>query len=308
MSLAVSVVLPSHNPRRDFVNSVLEALRGQTLPTSQWELIVVDNNSEQPLADLLNLTWHPGATILREEELGLTRARLAGFKHAHGDVAVLVDDDNVLASDYVEKAIRISTEFPYLGTWSGQVELKLENPDNLPPPQLRHLLCERRVEAPIWSNDRRHVAATPWGAGMCIRREVFTAYAEATRNNPRRLQLDLHGRGLAYGGDTDIAYTGCSIGLGMGVFPELKITHLIPEERCTLPYLLRNLEAHAYSEVLHHWVNTGVIPAARADLKGHASAWARWFLSDPLERKMIESRQRGFRKASQELTGHREGG
>src|SRR3984893_9229707 len=227
MSLAVSVVLPSHNPRRDFVNSVLEALRGQTLPTSQWELIVVDNNSEQPLADLLNLTWHPGATILREEELGLTRARLAGFKHAHGDVAVLVDDDNVLASDYVEKAIRISTEFPYLGTWSGQVELKLENPDNPPPPQLRHLLCERRIETPVWSNDQHHAAAQPWGAGMCIRREVFTAYAEATRNNPRRLRLDLQGRGLAYGGDTDMAYTGCSIGFGMGGFPELKITNLI---------------------------------------------------------------------------------
>src|SRR3984893_15946003 len=111
--MQLSVIIPAHNPRRDFLDLVFDALRGQTLPSSQWELIVVDNHSEQPLADLLNLTWHPSATILREDELGLTRARLAGFKHAHGDVAVLVDDDNVLASDYVEKAIRISTEFPY---------------------------------------------------------------------------------------------------------------------------------------------------------------------------------------------------
>jgi hypothetical protein len=141
---------------------------------------------------------------------------------------------------------------------------------------------------------------------MCIRREVFTAYVEATRINPRRLRLDLHGSGLAYGGDTDIAYAGCSIGLGMGVFPELKVTHVIPEERCTLPYLLRNLEAHAHSEILHHWVTTGIIPTARADLRGRVGAWTRWLLSDSLERKIIESRARGFRKAREELTEARE--
>jgi glycosyltransferase involved in cell wall biosynthesis len=307
MSVAVSVVLPSHNPRRDFLDLVVDALRKQTLPTSQWELIVVDNNSEQLLAELINLTWHPNATILREDELGLTRARLTGFERARGDLVVLVDDDNVLAFDYLEKAIRISTEFPYLGTWSGQVELKLENPDIPPPSQLRHLLCERRVEEPVWSNYPSHIASTPWGAGMCIRRKVFTAYEEATLNNPRRLRLDLKGGNLAYGGDTDIAYTGCSIGLGMGVFPELKITHLIPEERCTVAYLLRNLEAHAYSEVLHHWVTTGVIPATRADVKGYLGRWARWFISDFLERKIIERRERGFRKARQELARNGEG-
>ena len=39
-----------------------------------------------------------------------------------------------------------------------------------------------------------------------------------TRN---RLQLDPMGDQPGYGGDTDLAYTGFSIGLGMGVFPEL---------------------------------------------------------------------------------------
>jgi len=303
MSFAVSVVLPSHNPRRDFLDLVLDALRHQTLSTSQWELIVVDNHSEQPLADLLNLTWHPSATILREEQLGLTRARLAGFERSRGDLIVLVDDDNILAPSYLEEVIRIASKFPFLGTWSGQIELKLENPSNPPPAELRHLLCERRIEAPVWSSDPQHLASTPWGAGMCVRREVMDAYVEATRTNPRRLQLDLQGKALAYGGDSDIAYIGCAIGFGMGVFPELKVIHLIPESRCALDYLLRNLEAHAYSEVLHHWVAVGVIPAARSDLIGKLGAWVRWLLSDPLERSIIETRERGLRKARQELAG-----
>jgi glycosyltransferase involved in cell wall biosynthesis len=303
MSLAVSVVLPSHNPRGDFLDSVLEALRNQTLATSQWELIVVDNHSEQPLAGLLNLTWHLRATILREEQLGLTRARLAGFGRAQGNLIVLVDDDNILTPNYLADVLGIASKFPFLGTWSGQVELKLENPDHPPPQQLSHLLCERRIAAPVWSSDPQHIAATPWGAGMCVRREVMDAYIEATRTNPRRLQLDLQGKALAYGGDSDIAYVGCSMGFGMGVFPELKVIHLIPESRCTLDYLLGNLEAHAYSEVLHHWVAVGVIPRARSDLKGKLGNWVRWLLSDPLQRRIVETKERGLRKAREELAG-----
>ena len=94
---AVSVVIPTHNPRHDYLARVVDALRQQTLPREQWELLVVDNGSEQPLraagpkyqgskglkgeessADI-DLGWHANARIVREEELGLTYARLRGF-------------------------------------------------------------------------------------------------------------------------------------------------------------------------------------------------------------------------------------
>src|SRR5437870_11153564 len=95
---------------------------------------------------------------------------------------------------------------------------------------------------------------------MCIRRVVADAYVKATAANPGRLQLDPMGDQPGYGGDTDLAYTGCSIGLGMGVFPELVITHLIPERRSTHEYLLRNFEAHQYSHLLQHHAHTGNPP------------------------------------------------
>jgi cellulose synthase/poly-beta-1,6-N-acetylglucosamine synthase-like glycosyltransferase len=47
--LAVSVVIPTHNPRMDYLARVLEALRAQTLPREQWEIIVVDNGSRVSL-------------------------------------------------------------------------------------------------------------------------------------------------------------------------------------------------------------------------------------------------------------------
>ena len=320
--LAVSVIIPTHNPRMDYLARVVEALKQQTLPREQWELVVVDNGSRVPLKagavkgakvekcesndaeNCVDLSWHGNARIVREEELGLTNARLRGFAETSGEVIVLVDDDNVLAPDYLEQVVRIAREYPFLGTWSGALELELEPGSPEPPRELRHLLCERIVERDLWSNDRSHFRATPWGAGECIRRPVAEAYATKVDREPRRRQLDLQGEQLVYGGDTDIAYTGLEMGHGMGVFTALRITHLTPRARCTEEYLLKNCEAHAYSEVLHHWVEHGTIPKQRTDLRGRLGLLARRILGSPLERKMIAARARGLRRGEQFVTRH----
>jgi hypothetical protein len=215
-------------------------------------------------------------------------------------VIVLVDDDNVLAPDYLEQVVRIAREFPFLGTWSGALELEIEPGSAEPAPELRHLLCERRPTQDVWSNDPSHFRATPWGAGECIRRVVATAYAKKVENEPRRRQLDLQGEQLVYGGDTDIAYTGLDLGLGMGVFASLVITHLIPKERCCESYLLKHHEARAYSEVLHHWVDYGTTPR---DFRGRIGSAVRWLMGSALERKMSAARSRGLCQAQKHLDG-----
>ncbi len=48
--LRVSVVIPTHNPRKDYLARVVDALRGQTLSKDLWELLIVDNGSRVPLA------------------------------------------------------------------------------------------------------------------------------------------------------------------------------------------------------------------------------------------------------------------
>lgn len=130
---AASVVIPTHNPRMDYLRRVLEALRGQTLAKDLWELVIVDNGSREALAvvsrqssvgsddqRLVDLSWHGNARIVREEELGLTFARLRGFAEVKGELIVMVDDDNVLAPDYLETAVRIAQEHPGLGAFGGK--------------------------------------------------------------------------------------------------------------------------------------------------------------------------------------------
>lgn len=318
MTPVISVVIPTHNPRLDYLVRVIDALREQTLCKDLWELVIVDNGSHEALevassqasvaskkAHCVDLSWHPNARVVREERLGLTNARLRGFAETTGDVIVLVDDDNVLAPNYLEQVVRIAGQYPFLGAWSGALELELEAGSPEPPRELRHLLCERQPAKDVWSNDRSNFASTPWGAGECIRREVAEAYAGKAASDPRRRQLDLQGQQLVYGGDTDIAYTGLELGMGMGVFTSLKITHLTPKARCTEEYLLRNYEAHAYSEVLHHWVEHGTIPKQRTDMRGRLGLLARRILGSPLERKMIAARARGIRKAENFVRGQR---
>jgi len=94
------------------------------------------------------------------------------------------------------------------------------------------------------------------------------------------------------------------MGMGMGVFTSLKITHLTPKTRCTEEYLLKNYEAHAYSEVLHHWLEYGSIPKQRTDLRGRLGVFARRILGSPLERKMIAARARGLHRSEQFVTSH----
>src|SRR5712692_6587062 len=133
--LQASVIICTHNPRPHYLCRVLGALRAQTLPLDQWELLLIDNASQEPLtATNWDLSWHPRARHVREEELGLAPARLRGVREAATEMLVFVDDDNLLAPDYLEQALRIKREWPMLGVWGCGVaspEFEVQPPDAL---------------------------------------------------------------------------------------------------------------------------------------------------------------------------------
>src|SRR5689334_5910642 len=126
-----SVIVCTHNPRPVYLKAVLEALRLQVLPTSDWELLLVDNCSTNPLEDQTDLTWHPRGRVVRENKLGLTHARLRGINESKANLLVFVDDDNVLAADYLQIALQLAGHRPMLGIWSGHIDLDFE----VPPPE-----------------------------------------------------------------------------------------------------------------------------------------------------------------------------
>lgn len=300
--MKISVVIPAHNPDHGRLVRTLEGLRAQTLPAHEWETLVVDNGSSPPIdLEKLRPSGPSNLRLVQEPQLGLTPARLRGFQSTSGEIVVLVDDDNVLAPDFLATALDIARDHPRLGAWSGNVVLEFA-PDAVPPPQeWRHVLTERHVAADSVSDHREHHDSTPWGAGLCIRREACDAYAEAVARDSRRRGLDLQGGTLLYGGDTDIAYVACARGFTKGVFARLTLRHLIPAHRCTESYLLRSIEGHAYSAVVHGSILGDPIPAFYAAPGWRFRQWLRRLSLPRPARLAAAARARGHARAVRAL-------
>ncbi len=245
--LELSVIVCAHNPRPEYLRRVLASLEEQTLSVELWEFILVDNASKTALADSVDLSWHPRGRHVREAQLGLTAARLAGVSAAAGDLLVFVDDDNILDSEYLSAALRISKEWPKLGVWGGRIDPEFE----VQPPQWTRkywpLLAIRQLSADRWSNLVDQTETTPCGAGMCVRAVVARQYADMVRSDRRRLELGRKGASLASCEDTDLAFLACDLGYGTGLFESLSLMHLIPAARVTEEYLLGLVRAIAYS-------------------------------------------------------------
>jgi glycosyltransferase involved in cell wall biosynthesis len=268
--IEASVVLCTFNPRKAYLDRVVASLRAQTLPVEKWEFIIIDNASDQPVADQCDLSWHPAGRHVREQRLGLVYARQRGVAESRAPLLVFVDDDNVLAPDYLERAVEIATTCGHLDVWgSGSIspEFEVQPAEHIKP--LIPFLAIRHAERPVWCNSATFTDATPVGAGMCVRRHVGEAYVELTRHSA--IEIGAKGASLDAHDDYEICFVACNGARGVGIFPELKITHLIPRNRLTDSYMTRLVEGRTYSHfvLLYKW--TGALPRTPFSLHGAAS-------------------------------------
>ena len=252
-----TVIICAHNPRVDHLARVVEALRAQKLSLDQWELIIVDNASHTAISSTTDLSWHPSARHVVESELGLSWARRRGIREACSDLLVFVDDDNILDEDFLEVAVKIGREWPVLGVWgSGTIRGELEVA--LPPTLQKHRswLPVRERSTPLWSNFVINEEAIPIGAGLCVRREIALAYCEHCEHSSLQI-VGRQGNALTGYEEFEISLLSCRLGFGIGIFPQLGLTHLISKHRLTPTYFVRFAEGTCYSHLLfrYKWEN-----------------------------------------------------
>jgi glycosyltransferase involved in cell wall biosynthesis len=272
----ISVIICAHNPRPDALRRVLDSLAAQTLPKERWELLLIDNASDERLEPDWPLSRHPNARHIREDKLGLTPARLRGIRESRGDVLIYVDDDNVLAADYLQKVPSLFLKHPQLGViGAGILEPEFATQ---PSPELvpyLKILSLRRVSTALWSNNADDQAAVPWGAGLCVTRGVADVYERLLgRLNGLNVDqlLDRRGRHLFGNGDVAFSWASVAAGLGFGVFPQLRVTHLIKADRVTHEYFLRLAQDSGFSGGVFDYLRTGLPPG---DGLGNAERYLR---------------------------------
>lgn len=250
----ISVVLPTRNPHGPRLRETLAGLAAQTLPRRDWELVIVDNGSMPPLAPATEpRLGELAARIIVEPNPGLTPARLAGIRAAVGEIIVFVDDDNVLAPDYLAHVVHHFAATPSLAAAGGPVVPRWESP---PPEWTREfwgLLALRELGTKI--EIARGAAGAPWpafapvGAGLVVRRSHALIYADTLAHDPVRSALDRRGTHLGSGGDNDLVFTVLHAGGDVAYIPELRVVHLIPASRLEARYLARLNEG-----IMRTWV------------------------------------------------------
>jgi glycosyltransferase involved in cell wall biosynthesis len=300
-AMKLSVIICTHNPRLEYLSRTLEALRLQTLPMAEWELLMIDNASQPVVAALVSLAWHPNAHHIREEILGLTPARLRGIQEAQGQLLVFVDDDNLLDPDYLTNSLEIYEEYPFLGAFGGSITGEFEvNPPLSIIPYLEGLAIRKTV-SDHWSNAKKWSEATPFGAGICVRREIAELYSERVRNDRIRVALDRKGTSLGAGGDLDMAWTSFSLKKGTGCFARLRATHLISKDRLTESYIERLYAGLAFANEILAQQDAGNSKKSNGTLWNTFRYWCNYLNASSFGRKIMFAKRSGQRRARETL-------
>lgn len=239
-----SVVICSYNPDLEIFERCLqkiEILRSKT--PFESEVVIVDNNSDPALRNFRFVQEFVAAgrerKLVVEPRIGLTSARLAGYRAASGDFLVYIDDDNLPESDFLIAARRTLEENPFVGT-CGPGIIRVEFAPGTPQ-WLNHYAAvfqEKKRPSAQFSGDLGWPDFFPPGSGLVVRRRIMEEYARLITSGELST-TDRLGNNLSSGGDAQIVWTGIKLGYSAGTTPDLKLVHLVAKRKASLLYVYR---------------------------------------------------------------------
>lgn len=262
-SLPVSAVVCTHN-RAAYLEKALGSLAAQTLPRSDFEVIVVDNRSTDETRRVAErFAGALGLLYLYEPALGLCHARNAGWRAARGEYVAYLDDDAVASPGWLAALLEVfATVSPRPGCAGGPVAPLWEAPR---PAWLSDEILTS-LTAIDWS-------ATPhalpdlrreWlvGANIAFPREVLEEVGGFTAG------LDRAGKNLLSSGDVFLQKQIAARGLACWYEPALAVGHHVPRERLCQPWFVRRYFWQGVSDAVMQLLEERPSPARRLALAG----------------------------------------
>ncbi len=246
----VSICICTHAPDIPRLQRVINAISKQCLQPSLWEVLLIENSEQQSLKESILSSLPCSYKLLHERKSGKVNAMAAVASEICGDWVVFIDDDNLVAPNYLHNLLELDKVFPKIGVFSASISGEFEvSVAEWVKPYLIYLAV-REVEQPTWANC--HPAPVgPVGAGMCVRANLYHEFSNLVLNGSVSSGLGRTQGSLTAGTDDtvfmDIAFRS---GYGCGAFPQLKLTHVIPKARLELSYIKRLVRDITYSHAI----------------------------------------------------------
>jgi len=101
----LTIIICTYN-REKYIRPLLESLAANTLPKTEYEILLVDNNCQDNTHAVCEqfALEHPDVAFhyVVETEQGLSAARNKGIREAKGEIIVYVDDDALVDEHYLK--------------------------------------------------------------------------------------------------------------------------------------------------------------------------------------------------------------
>jgi glycosyltransferase involved in cell wall biosynthesis len=229
----VSVIICCYNSAARLAATLHHLSCQQTDASLCWEVIVVDNNSSDETANVARSAWPPAhpvnLRVVTEEHPGLSNARARGLNEAKFEFVSFIDDDNWVSPDWVQTVADIFSSLPSVGVCGSR----------------NAAICE--TEPPEWFSSFHHgyavgeiapatgfvPAGKLWGAGLCIRRQIWRSLDDAGFRSILRGRM---GTAITSGEDTELCLAASLAGWGAWYDSRLQLKHCIPATRLRWSY------------------------------------------------------------------------
>lgn len=248
---SLSVCICTHNPEITLFSRVLRAVAAQD---GAFEVLIIDNASTPPLTSDILAAFEAtsiAARIVREETPGLIHARLRAIAETSSDWMLCVDDDNLLAPNYVAEGLAFAAANPRVGAFGGKLLLPDETkPPNWAAPFLPYLAVRDQGDSMLQGVSSVWEIWEPPAAGAFVARAVLENFADFVRAHPQAVSLGRSPGNAASCEDSLLMHSAFQLGLATAYNPRLSLQHHIHPSRFTLANLVRLMEGYGRSHVV----------------------------------------------------------
>lgn len=126
----VSVIIPVYQDRGR-LEHCLDHLAQQTYPSSRYEVIVVDNGSDNYDRLQTLVSQYGNAKLVQEPTPGSYAARNRGISVAQGDLLAFTDADCLPSPTWIDRGVTCLVHHPDCGAVGGRIEMFYANPDQV---------------------------------------------------------------------------------------------------------------------------------------------------------------------------------